>query len=139
MKNNNKKKKESTFQKAMFKLFSCPVFLFFTIAIGNFLIFGQVYKNIQWKKILLVPVVVWVIFMLMFWVALSFGGQIVRMIFALLSIYAPFVLSIISALFVIIFVKNRRALHFFITLIVSIIIVYLLTSVFFSYQFISSY
>ncbi|OGD67440.1 hypothetical protein A2442_02955 [Candidatus Campbellbacteria bacterium RIFOXYC2_FULL_35_25] len=96
-------------------------------------------KNIQWKKILLVPVVVWVIFMLMFWVALSFGGQIVRMIFALLSIYAPFVLSIISALFVIIFVKNRRALHFFITLIVSIIIVYLLTSVFFSYQFISSY
>jgi len=43
----------------MFKLFSCPVFLFFTIAIGNFLIFGQVYKYIGWQVMILLGLVLY--------------------------------------------------------------------------------
>jgi len=61
MENNNKKKKkkESGFQKAMFRLFSCPVFLFFTIVLGNFLIFGQVYKYIGWQVMILLGLVLY--------------------------------------------------------------------------------
>ncbi|MBU4479827.1 hypothetical protein KKG48_00075 [Patescibacteria group bacterium] len=56
--NNNENKKKWTFQRVMFKLFSCPVLILFLIFVGNFLIFEGVYKCIGWQILVLIALMV---------------------------------------------------------------------------------
>lgn len=58
-----KNKKESRFQKIVFKIFACPFFLLAFITLANFLILGKSeYKFIGWQMIVLLMLIIyWVV------------------------------------------------------------------------------
>jgi len=51
-------KQKSLFQKVMFKMFSCPLFILLILTIGNYLIFADLYSYIGYQLLVLVALMV---------------------------------------------------------------------------------